>query len=403
MADDTTKKHADRKAWRPQTAMVRAGLTRSQHMETCEALYMTSGFVYASAEEAERAFAQPTADRFVYSRFRNPTVRAFEERICHLEGAESARATASGMAAVFASLMCQLKSGDRVVAGRALFGSSLYILSDLLPRWGIETVLVDGRDAKAWAKALDRPTKVVFLETPTNPMLEIIDLEQVAKLARKVGAQVIVDNVFATGLQQRPLELGADAIVYSTTKHIDGQGRSLGGVVMGGKAFIEDTLAPFMRHTGPSLSPFNAWLMLKGLETLDLRLKAQSKAAAEIARFLEGEEAVAQALYPGFESHPQHALARKQMTDFGTVVTFTLKGGRQAAFRFLDRLTIVDISNNLGDSKSLICHPATTTHQRLPAEEKERLGIGPGVVRLSVGLEDPDDLKADLKQALSGL
>ncbi|MBI1776155.1 MAG: O-succinylhomoserine sulfhydrylase [Proteobacteria bacterium] len=403
MADDSSGERANTKAWRPRTAMVRAGLKRSQHMETCEALYMTSGFVYGDAEEAERAFAQPTADRYVYSRFRNPTVSAFEERACHLEGAEAARSTASGMAAVFASLLCQLKSGDRVVAARALFGSCLYILSDLLPRWGIETVLVDGRDLKAWKKALDRPTKVVFLETPSNPMLEIIDLEAVGKLARKVGAQVIVDNVFATGLLQRPLEVGADVIVYSATKHIDGQGRGLGGIVMGRKAFIEDTLAPFLRHTGPSLSPFNAWLMLKGLETLDLRLRTQCAAAAEIARFLEGEKAIGQTLYPGLASHPQQSLAKKQMTDFGSVVTFTLKGGREAAFRLVDRLSIIDISNNLGDSKSLICHPATTTHQRLPAEEKLRLGIAPGTLRLSVGLEDPADLKADLKRALKGL
>lgn len=391
------------KNWRARTRAVRGGLSRSQNRETAEALFLTSGFVYDSAGEAEEAFASRRDTRFVYSRYSNPTVAMFEERLRLLEGAEGCCGTASGMAAVFGSLMCQLKAGDRVVASRALFGSCHYIVSELLPRYGIETRFVDGTDLAQWRAALDRPTKVVFLETPSNPMLEIIDLAEVAKLAHLVGARVVVDNVFATPLLQKPLELGADVVVYSATKHIDGQGRTLGGAVLGSTAYVENDLKPFLKHTGPALSPFNAWALLKGLETLELRLKAQCDAALALAQFLEAQKAVALVRYPTLPSHPQASLAAKQMRAGGTVVTFSLRGGKAAAFKCLDALGIVDISNNLGDSKSLACHPATTTHQRIGAEERARLGIDDGVIRLSVGLEDTADLEADLAQALRGL
>ncbi len=395
-------------AWRARTRAVRSGLHRTEFRETSEALFLTSGYVYDSAEEAETAFADPHSPRYVYSRYANPTVAAFEERLCALEGAEAIRATASGMAAVFAALMCLVKAGDRAVASRALFGSCQYIVAEVLPRYGVETEFVDGTDLDAWAGALSRPAAAVFLETPSNPMLEIVDLAAVATLARRAGAKVVVDNVFATPLLQRPLELGADIVVYSATKHIDGQGRSLGGAVLGRRDFIEEKLAPFLKHTGPALSPFNAWLLLKGLETLHLRVEAQGRAALGLARFLEGRArggsgAIWRVFYPGLESHPHHALAMRQMAGGGTIVTFTLEGGKEAAFRFLDRLALIDISNNLGDAKSLICHPATTTHQRVGAPERARLGIEDGTVRLSVGLEDPADLEADLAAALGGV
>jgi len=390
----------DSASWRPRTQLVRGGLSRSQHRETAEAIFMTSGYVYGDAEEAEAAFSG-AATRFVYSRFGNPTVAMFEERLRLLEGAEAARGTASGMAAVFASLMCQLKAGDRVVASRALFGSCQYIVGDILPRFGVEAVFVDGADDAQWTAALSKPTQAVFLETPSNPMLEVIDLRRVADLAHEAGACVVVDNVFATPLLQQPLRLGADVVVYSATKHIDGQGRCLGGAVLGSEAYVRDKLTPFLRHTGPSLSAFNAWLLVKGLETLPLRVAAQCKAAAEVAQFLAGHRRVERALYPGLDTHPQAALSRAQMSDFGTVVTFAVKGGKEAAFRMLNALSVIDISNNLGDSKSLICHPATTTHQRLTPEDRARQGIDAGVLRLSVGLEDPADLLADLDRALA--
>jgi O-succinylhomoserine sulfhydrylase len=388
------------KQWRPRTRAVRAGLARSQNRETAEALYLTSGFVYDSAAEAESAFGSKRETRFVYSRYGNPTVAMFEERLRQLEGAEACCGTASGMSAVFAALMSQLRAGDRVVASRALFGSCHYIVSELLPRYGMETQFVDGTDLAQWEQALSRPTKVVFLETPSNPMLEVVDLPRVAELAHAAGARVVVDNVFATPLLQKPLELGADVVVYSATKHIDGQGRSLGGAILGSRDFIETEVKPFYKHTGPSLSPFNAWILVKGLETLELRLNAQCESAERLARFLEKHPAVRLVRYPTLESHPQRALASQQMAAGGTVVTFSLKGGKAAAFSCLDSLSVIDISNNLGDSKSLACHPATTTHQRLSAEERAKLGIDDGAIRLSVGLEDVADLEEDLDQAL---
>jgi O-succinylhomoserine sulfhydrylase len=388
--------------WRPSTVLSRSGTTRSQHMETAEALFMTSGYVYDSAEEAEAAFAND-GSRFVYSRYANPTVAMFEERLRLVEGAEACRATSSGMAAVFASLACQVVAGDRVVASRALFGSCLHILQNILPRWGAEVVLVDGRDLDQWRTALAPGVKAVFVESPSNPTLEIIDLAAVAELTHAAGGVLIVDNVFATPLLQRPLQLGADIVVYSATKHIDGQGRSLGGAVLGSRKFLQEQLGPFLRHTGPAISPFNAWLFLKGMETLDLRVERECRSAAEIARFLAGHAGVATTLYPGLESHPQHALAKRQMSGFGTIVSFTPTGGKAGAFRFLNALKLIVISNNLGDSKSLITHPATTTHQRVPAAQRDILGISDGLVRLSVGLEDPDDLIEDLGQALATL
>ncbi|MBI3451840.1 MAG: O-succinylhomoserine sulfhydrylase [Rhodospirillales bacterium] len=389
--------------WRPRTRMVRGGTQRTGFDETGEALFMTSGYVYGSAGEAEAAFAASDSARYVYSRYGNPTVAMFEERLRLIEGAEAAKATASGMAAVFAALMCQLKAGDRVVSSRALFGSCHYIVSELLPRYGVETVFVDGADPDQWWAALKPPTAAVFLETPSNPMLGIVDLRVVSTLAHAAGACVIVDNVFATPLLQKPLALGADVVVYSATKHIDGQGRCLGGAILGTAEFVSSKLAPFLRHTGPSLSPFNAWLLLKGLETLDLRVRAAGDSALALARFLEGDARVEKILYPTLESHPQRALAAAQMSGGGTIVSFALKGGKDAAFRFLDALALIDISNNLGDSKSLICHPATTTHQRVGAAERARLGIGDGVLRLSVGLEDAGDLEADLGRGLAAL
>lgn len=398
------KDRADATAWRPRTRAVRGGLTRSGMHETSEALFLTSGYIYGSGEEAETAF-RPGGNpgRFVYSRYGNPTVAMFEERLRLLEGAEAVRATASGMAAVFAALLCQLKAGDRVVASRAVFPSCTYIVGDLLPRYGIEAVQVDGSDLAQWQAALDRPTRAVFLETPSNPMLEIIDLREVSGLAHRAGARVIVDNVFATPLLQQPLQLGADIVVYSATKHIDGQGRCLGGAVLGSRAFIEDELSNFLRHTGPSLSPFNAWVMLKGLETLDLRLAAQCQSALALAQYLEAHPKVKRALYPELPSHPQTALARRQMKAGGTMVTFEIKGDQAAAFRFMNALALVDISNNLGDAKSLICHPASTIHQRLTPEARQRIGVSDGVLRLSVGLEDVDDLRADLERGFAAL
>ncbi len=391
----TTTRH-----WRPQTEMVRGGLTRSGFDETSEALYLTSGYVYTSAEEAEAAF-KGDKERFVYSRYANPTVSMFEERLRLLEGAEACRATASGMSAVFASLMAQLKAGDRVVASRALFGSCQYIIAELLPRYGIESVLVDGTDLKAWEEALAPGTRAVFLETPSNPTLEVIDIQAVSELAHAAGATVIVDNVFATPALQRPLALGADIVVYSATKHIDGQGRTMGGAILCSEAFIKDHLQMFYRHTGPTMSPFSAWVMVKGLETLELRVERHCASALKVAEFLEGQSGVTKVLYPGLASHPQAELARRQMGGGSTLVAFEVAGGKARAFRMLNALATIDISNNLGDSKSLITHPATTTHQRLKPEERAELGIGDGLLRLSVGLEDPADLIEDLEQALS--
>jgi O-succinylhomoserine sulfhydrylase len=386
----------------PRTLMARAGHLRSGFMETCEAIYMSSGYVYESAEAAEAAFAND-GSRFVYSRYANPTVAMLEERLRLLEGAEACKSTASGMAAVFAALASQLKAGDRVVASRALFNSCNYIIAQLLPRYGVVTELVDGRDLGAWEKALQPGVKAVFCESPSNPTLELVDIAAVAALTHRAGGLLVVDNVFATPLQQRPLALGADVVVYSATKHIDGQGRSLGGAVLGSEKFVRETLLPFLRHTGPALSPFNAWLLLKGIETLPLRVEQQARSALEIARFLERHPKVERVLYPGLESHPQYALAQRQMTGGSTLLAISVAGGKPGAFRFQNALRLIEISNNLGDSKSLITHPATTTHQRLKPEERAALGIDEGLVRLSVGLEDTADLIADLDQALKAV
>ena len=390
----------------PATLLVRGGTERSAYEETSEALFMTSGFVYGSAAEAEAAFKQD-GSRYVYSRYRNPTVTMFEERLRLIEGAEACRATASGMAAVFAALLCKLRAGQRVVASRALFGSCHYIVAELLPRCGIETVQVDGRDLAAWETALAPGAALTFCESPSNPAMEIIDIAEVARLTHRAGGILVVDNVFATPLLQKPLELGADVVVYSATKHIDGQGRALGGAILASEKFVKDDLGLFYRHTGPSLSPFNAWLLLKGLETLELRVERQCRTAEAIARFLESHPKVTRVIYPGLPSHPQYELARRQMSAGGTVVAFDIAGDKpgdkEACFRFLDSLRLVDISNNLGDSKSLITHPATTTHSRLKPEEREALGIGDALVRLSAGLEGEADLVADLERSLAAV
>jgi O-succinylhomoserine sulfhydrylase len=390
------------KSWRPRTISTRGGLLRSQFQETAEAIFMTSGYVYGSAEEAEAAFAADGL-RFVYSRYANPTVSMFEERLRLIEGAEACRATASGMAAVFASLASFVKAGDRVVASRALFGSCLHIIEKILPRYGVMTELVDGRDLDAWKRALKPGVKAVFVESPSNPGLELVDLKAVASLTHKAGGLLIVDNVFASPLLQKPLELGADIVVYSATKHIDGQGRSLGGAVLGSKQYVADHLALFLRHTGPALSPFNAWLLVKGLETLELRVRRQCESALAVAKFLEGHPKAARVLYPGLKSHPQHALAKRQMSGFGTIVAFEAGKTKASAFRFMNKLTIAEISNNLGDSKSLSTHPATTTHSKVAPEQRAALGITPSLVRISVGLEDPADIIEDLDQALKAV
>lgn len=387
-------------SWRAQTLAVRGGTRRSEFGETGEAIFATSGYVYEYAEQAEDAF-KDRVDRFIYSRFSNPTVDMFQERMALIEGAAVGKATATGMAAVFASIASMVQAGDHVVGSRALFGSCLYILTEILPKWGVETTIVDGTDLNQWEDALKRPTKCVFVETPSNPGLDIVDIRAVSALAHKVGAKVIVDNVFATPLLQKPMELGADIVVYSATKHIDGQGRCLGGIVLGDEDYCENTLKPFLRHTGPSLSPFNAWVMLKGLETLDLRIRRHCENARKIADYLESRSDLLKVRYPGLPSHPQHELAASQMTDFGSLVTFSLEGGKERCFRFMNALKLIDISNNLGDSKSLMTHPATTTHQRLRAEDREFLGLDDGMVRLSVGLEDPADIQDDLDQAFA--
>ena len=384
---------------RPDTLAVRGGLARSGFEETAEALYLTSCFVYSSAEEAEAAFKEEV-DRFVYSRYGNPTVAMFEERMRLLEGTEACFATGSGMAAVFVALAALLGKGDRVVAARGLFGSCFVILDEILPRWGVETVFVDGPDLDQWREALSVPTTAVFFESPSNPMQELVDVRAVCDLAHASGAQVVVDNVFGTPVFSRPLEQGADVIVYSATKHIDGQGRTLGGAVLGTAEFINGPVRNLMRHTGPSMSPFNAWVLLKGLETLRLRVERMAASALEIARTLEAHPRVSRVVYPWLESHPQHELARAQMLGGGTVVTFEVAGGKDEAFALMNALEVIDISNNLGDSKSLITHPATTTHRRLGEEARRRIGITDGVLRVSVGLEDVRDLVDDLVQAL---
>jgi O-succinylhomoserine sulfhydrylase len=392
-------KEKDKKDWRLATRLVRGGLTRSDHCETSEALYLNSGYVYDSALEAEQSF-DGTLDRFVYSRFANPTVGMFEERLRQIEGAEACRATASGMAAVSAALLCSLRAGQRVVASRALFGSCSWVLNDLMPRFGAQVELVDGTNLAAWERALATPVSLVFLETPSNPTLELIDIKAVAKLTHKAGGLLIVDNVFATPLLQRPMVLGADIVIYSATKHIDGQGRTLGGAILCSKQFMTDHLGPYLRHTGPALSPFNAWVLLKGLETLELRVARHVDNALRVAKFLEGHDKIARVIYPGLPSHPQYKLGKKQMSGGGTIIAFEPKGGKKSAFKLLDKLQLIDISNNLGDAKSLITHPWTTTHASRPAEEKLAMGITEGLIRLSVGLEDAEDVIQDLAQAV---
>jgi len=388
--------------FRPATQLIHGGTSRTPYGETSEALFLTSGFVYDSAEQAEDTFTGAVS-HYQYSRFGNPTVAMLEERLAGIEGAEACRATATGMAAVHAAMLCHLKTGDRVVASRALFGSCHWIVSTLLPRYGITSEFVDGTDLDAWRTALSRPAALVLIESPSNPMLEIVDLRAVSDLAHAAGAIVVVDNVFATPLLQKPIELGADVVVYSCTKHIDGQGRVLGGAVLGRKAWVEDTLQPFIRNTGPSLSPFNAWLLLKGLETLHLRVNAACASAAIVADTLARHPAVSRVWYPARPDHPQYTLAMSQMSAGGTLVAFELAGGKTAAFRAMNAFRLIAVSNNLGDSKSLVTHPATTTHMRIGADERTRLGITDGVVRLSVGLEDVADLTDDLAQALARL
>ncbi|MBB2842380.1 UNVERIFIED_ORG: O-succinylhomoserine sulfhydrylase [Rhizobium etli] len=388
------------KTWRPATQLVHGGTLRSQYGETSEAIYLTQGFVYDTSEAAEARFKGET-DGYIYARYGSPTNDMFEKRMCMLEGAEDARATASGMAAVSAAILCQVKAGDHIVAARALFGSCRWVVETLAPKYGIECTLVDGRDLKNWEEAIRPNTKVFFLESPTNPTLEVVDISGVAKLANQVGAKVVVDNVFATPLFQKPLELGAHIVVYSATKHIDGQGRCLGGVVLADKAWIDENLHDYFRHTGPAMSPFNAWTLLKGIETLPLRVRQQTQNAAKIADFLAEQNKVAKVIYPGRADHPQADIIARQMKGGSTLVAFELKGGKEAAFALQNALEIIRISNNLGDSKSLITHPATTTHKNLTEEARAELGISPGTVRLSAGIEDTDDLIEDFARALA--
>ena len=387
-------------ALRPATRLVHGGTLRSPFGETSEALFLTQGFIYETAEAAEARFKGEDPG-FIYARFSNPTVRMFEERMALLEGAEDARATASGMAAITAALMGQVKAGDHVVAAKALFGSCRYIVEDLLPRFGVESTLVDGDDLAQWRAALRPTTKTLFLESPTNPTLDLVDIAAVAEIAHEGGATLVVDNVFATPLGQSPLALGADCVVYSATKHIDGQGRCLGGVILASRDFIDKHVHNLLRQTGPSMSPFNAWVLLKGLETLPVRVAAQTAAAARIADALAEMPGVTKVLYPGRPDHPQFALAQRQMKHGSTLIAFEVAGGKAGAFRAANALEVIGISNNLGDSKSLVTHPATTTHQRLSQEVREGLGISEGMLRLSVGLEDADDLIDDLRRALA--
>lgn len=385
--------------WRPDTLAVRSGLARSGFEETAEALYLTSGFVYDSAEAAEAAFSGES-DRFVYSRYGNPTTAMLQERLAALEGAEACTATASGMSAVFTALAALLGAGDRVVASRGLFGSCFVILDEILPRWGVETVFVDGPDLEQWRQALSQPTTAVFFESPSNPMQELVDMRAVSDLAHAAGAQVVVDNVFGTPVFSRPLDHGADVVVYSATKHIDGQGRVLGGAILGRREFIDGPVQNLVRHTGPTMSAFNAWVLLKGLETLRLRVEAQAATALTLAEVLEAHPKVSRAVHPFLVSHPQHELAKRQMSGGGSVVTFQIDGDKAEAFALMNALRIVDISNNLGDSKSMITHPATTTHRRMGADARAAIGITDGTLRLSVGLEDAGDLVDDVRQAL---
>lgn len=389
------------RSFRPETLAVRGGLSRSGFDETSEAMFLTSGFVYESAEQAEAAF-KDEIEKFIYSRYGNPTVSMFEERLRRLEGAEACFATSSGMSAVWVALAALCGKGDRIVASRALFGSCFVIIDEILPRFGVEAVFVDGPDLAQWEAALSEPTAAVFFETPSNPMQELVDIEAVSALAHAAGAKVVVDNVFGTPVFSRPLDHGADVVVYSATKHIDGQGRVLGGAVLGTSEFVDGPVKNLMRHTGPSMSPFNAWVLLKGLETMSLRVGRMAENALTLARHLEGRRGIARVVHPFLESHPQHELALRQMSGGGTVVTFEVEGGKDVAFRVMNALQLVDISNNLGDAKSLVTHPATTTHRRLTEEARAAVGITDGTIRISVGLESVLDLVEDVEAALVG-
>lgn len=394
-----SKSPASAAHYRPETRLVHSGTLRSQYGETSEALFLTQGYVYDSAEQCEARFKGEDPG-FIYSRYSNPTIAMFERRMIELEGAEAARSAATGMAAVTTAILAPLKAGDHVVASRALFGSCLYVVQDLLPRYGIETTLVDGLDLDQWQRALRPNTKTFFLESPTNPTLDVLDIPGIAEIAHKGGARLVVDNVFATPIWQSPLALGADVVVYSATKHIDGQGRCLGGIILSSEAFIAEHIHNFMRQTGPSISPFNAWVLLKGLETLGVRVRAQTDTAARIADVLASHPKISRLVFPGRADHPQAALVKKQMRGGSTLVGFEVKGGKAAAFRVLNELKLARISNNLGDAKSLVTHPATTTHQRLRPEDRAALGIGEGFIRFSAGLEHADDLIEDLTAAL---
>ena len=388
--------------WNKRTNLVHSGNRRSQYNEVSEAIFLTQSYVYETAEDAEKRFAENTRkDSFIYTRYGNPTIAMFEDRIAALEGAEAAFATASGMAAVNGALMSMLSSGDQVVASRALFGSCLYILENILPSFGVKVTFVDGTDIDQWKGAITQETNAVFFESISNPTLEVIDIKAVSQIARSVGALTIVDNVFTTPIFSNAFSLGADVVIYSATKHIDGQGRTLGGVILGSVDYIHNTVEPFMKHTGGSMSPFTGWVLLKGLETLDLRVRAQTNSAFDIAKALVGHPKISSVIYPGLETHPQYTLCKDQMEKGGTVISFELLGGKEAAFTFMNSLDIVLISNNLGDAKSIITHPSTTTHQRLSANQREQLGITQGLLRLSVGLEDTQDLLSDLCSSLN--
>jgi O-succinylhomoserine sulfhydrylase len=386
--------------WNPRTTAVHAGTRRSQYGEVSEAIFLTQGFVYDTAEDAAARFEEAGPDEFIYARYGNPTVKMFEDRIAALEGAEDGFATASGMAAVSGALMSMLKAGDKVVSARALFGSCLYVLEDILTRYGVDVTFVDGTDLDQWRAAIAPETKAVFFESMSNPTLEVIDIKAVSDIAHANGALVVVDNVFATPVYSKAIDQGADVVVYSTTKHIDGQGRALGGIILGTHDFIRKTVEPYMKHTGGSMSPFTAWLHLKGLETMDLRVRAQTATAQAMAESLQGHAGLESVIYPGLSDHPQFDLVAAQMGKGGTMLAIDVKGGRKAAFKFLNAVKIAIISNNLGDAKTILTHPATTTHQRLPQSQKDMLGITDGLVRISIGIEDTDDLIADIKQAL---
>jgi O-succinylhomoserine sulfhydrylase len=386
----------------PDTVAVRGGLARTGFGETGEALFLTSGFTYDSAEQAEAAFKEEN-DHFVYSRFANPTVGTFEARIAAIEGTEAALATSTGMSAMFASVACLVQAGDRVVASASMFSSCYVVLTEILPKWGVQIELVEGNDKKVWAAALSQPTKVVFIESPSNPMMQIVDIRMVSDLAHKAGATVIVDNVLASPVLQKPIELAADVVMYSATKHIDGQGRVLGGVVCGRKEYVHGVLRQFTRHTGPTMGAFEAWVLTKSLETMTMRVERMSASALEVAKFLEKNAKVQVVRYPWLKSHPDHALAKKQMSAGGSTIAMTLKGDKTKVFKFMNALQVIDISNNLGDSKSLMTHPSSTTHRRLGSEVQAQMGISESTVRLSVGLEHPSDLIRDIEQALKQL